>query len=55
MKLLQHILPVAALLFAATACTEVETYPLSGEECGPEDAVQELDAADCVVGAAPGV
>ncbi len=30
------------------ACTEPETYPVSGEECGPNDPVQSLDAKDCL-------
>ena len=41
------------LLFAAalalTACVAPDKYPVSGEECGPEDPVKEIDAsmADC--------
>jgi hypothetical protein len=42
----------ATLLIAAltlTACENTDTYPISGEECGPNDPVQTLDAADCAV------
>ena len=41
---------LASLLAALTlsACTEDETYPVSGEECGPNDPVKDLDAADCL-------
>ncbi len=34
------------------ACERDGTYPLTGEECGPNDPVQTLDASDCTV---PGV
>ena len=37
----------AALLLAA--CTEPGRYPVSGEECGPDDPVKSLDASDCLV------
>lgn len=44
---------LAALMLAAallSACENTnETYPISGEECGPNDPVQTLDAADCAV------
>ena len=40
-------LPVLALLLAG--CQEPTTYPISGEECDPNDPVQTLDAADCMV------
>ncbi|MES0828339.1 hypothetical protein [Ruegeria sp. SCP11] len=36
----------AALLLSACE-KDVETYPVSGEQCGPEDPVKTLDAADC--------
>ncbi len=42
---------LAALMMAAmllSACEKTaETYPVTGEQCGPEDPVQTLDAADC--------
>ena len=41
-----------ALILAATlalaACTAPDTYPITGEACGPEDPVKELDASDCL-------
>ena len=37
----------AALLL--TACSEPGRYPVTGEQCGPDDAVQTLDASDCLV------
>lgn len=32
------------------ACTEPNTYPVTGEECGPEDPVKTMDArvSDCM-------
>lgn len=36
----------AQLLLAA--CTQPGTYPISGEACGPDDPVQQLDAGDCL-------
>ena len=42
-------LPVAGFLFVLAACTEKDTYPLTGKACGPEDAVQELDANECAI------
>lgn len=40
------------MMFAVllTACeNNGETYPVTGEECGPDDPVKKLDAADCLV------
>jgi hypothetical protein len=37
------------LCLGLTACENTGTYPISGEECGPNDPVQTLDAADCAV------
>jgi hypothetical protein len=39
-------------LLAATGCTQPGQYPVSGQECGPGDPVQDLDINDCTV---PGV
>lgn len=36
-----------AILLAVAGCTEPDTYPLTGEECGPQDPVLDLGAADC--------
>ena len=40
---------------AVTACTEDETYPISGETCSEDDPVLTLDAADCSLPPATGV
>lgn len=38
------------------ACTpEENTYPLTGEECGPEDPVQDFGGTDCLPPAGTGV
>lgn len=43
------ILAASALAFLSlAACTEGDTYPISGEECGPNDPVKDLNAADCL-------
>lgn len=39
-----------ALLAAALAllgCADPGTYPISGQECGPEDPVQTISPAEC--------
>ena len=36
----------AALNKLGSLCAE-EKYPVSGEDCGPEDPVKSLDASDC--------
>lgn len=41
------ILAFLFLPLLLAACTEPGTYPISGEECGPDDPVLELDASDC--------
>ena len=39
-------------IFGATvllaACTQTETYPVTGEACGPDDPVKQVDALDCL-------
>ncbi|MGJ8587480.1 MAG: hypothetical protein ACSHXW_04950 [Yoonia sp.] len=40
------LIPILMILFLAS-CAQDGTYPLSGEECGPNDPVLTLDAADC--------
>lgn len=42
-------LMLASSLVLAACEKEAETYPISGEECGPEDPVKTLDAEDCFV------
>jgi hypothetical protein len=49
-RLTQITLVTLALVLAG--CTEPGHYPVSGEECGPNDPVLELDANDCGV---PGI
>lgn len=39
---------VLSCLLLIPACTDPETYPVSGEKCGPDDPVRTLDARDCV-------
>ncbi|MGI3185781.1 hypothetical protein [Nioella aestuarii] len=36
-----------AILGFLAACTPPDTYPISGEECGPDDPVQDMSAHDC--------
>ena len=43
-----RFLPLFALLLVAS-CANDGTYPVSGEECGPNDPVLTLDALDCTV------
>lgn len=38
---------MAAAVFLSACEKDTETYPVSGEQCGPEDPVKTLDAADC--------
>ncbi|UWR02573.1 hypothetical protein K3740_16235 [Ruegeria conchae] len=45
---------LSALLVASAAILagcekEAETYPITGEQCGPEDPVKTLDAEDCYI------
>lgn len=44
---------VAVLIVAAatlSACEKsTETYPVTGEQCGPNDPVKTLDAEDCYI------
>jgi len=41
-------LPLLALLILVN-CAPQGRYPVSGEECGPNDPVLTLNAADCTV------
>lgn len=45
---------LAALLVASAAILagcekDSNTYPISGEQCGPDDPVKTLDAEDCYI------
>ena len=42
------ILLVLLAAFGLAACVEPETYPLTGEECGPDDPIQEMTGDGCV-------
>ena len=46
MKTLTQI-TLVALALAVAGCTDPAHYPVSGEECGPNDPVRDLDANDC--------
>lgn len=35
------------LILGLMGCENQNTYPLTGEECGPDDPVTTLDARDC--------
>ncbi|MDU8911614.1 hypothetical protein [Aestuariicoccus sp. MJ-SS9] len=41
------LLALVLSCLALTACTGPDQYPVSGQECGPNDPVKELDAPDC--------
>ncbi|MEX0350040.1 MAG: hypothetical protein AB3N15_11505 [Paracoccaceae bacterium] len=47
--LAKSLLAAVAALALLGACTKEGTYPVSGDQCGPEDPVQTLDAADCYI------
>ena len=56
----RHMRPSLLLLallaaFGLAACVEEETYPLTGEACGPEDPVQDFGATDCSPVAGTGI
>ena len=47
MKNLTIIVLIGA--FAALAgCSDTQHYPVSGQECGPNDPVRDLDAGNCL-------
>ena len=46
MKRLILILIVSLPLFLS-GCENDGKYPISGEDCGPDDPVKTLDASDC--------
>jgi hypothetical protein len=47
MRFAMKFIPLIALLFIAS-CAD-DRYPVSGDQCGPEDPVLTLDASDCTV------
>lgn len=40
-------LTLAAMILGLAACTEDQTYPVTGQECHEDDPVLSLDAVDC--------
>ena len=46
MKILTWTVGIIAM-FGLAACAEPGHYPVSDEECGPNDPVLTLDASDC--------
>ncbi|MCV6584311.1 MAG: hypothetical protein OIF47_02120 [Marinibacterium sp.] len=43
-----RVLPLVVILAALAACTTApETYPVSDDVCGPDDAVKELSVPNC--------
>ncbi|WP_175498571.1 hypothetical protein [Sulfitobacter marinus] len=40
-------LTVIVLLLGAAGCTDLDHYPISGQECSADDPVLDLDANDC--------
>lgn len=40
---------IAGLAMMLTACEDTTRYPVTEEQCGPNDLVLGLDAADCNV------
>ena len=46
MKRLTQI-ALVALTLAVTGCAEPGRYPVSGDECGPNDPVLDMKAPDC--------
>lgn len=47
MKLICSLFAVLLVLQIA-GCVREGTYPITGQECSPDDPVQRLDASDCV-------
>ena len=45
MSSFSKLLLVLAAVLAVSACTQPKTYPISGQECGPEDPVLDVDAS----------
>ncbi|WP_209598391.1 hypothetical protein [Ruegeria sp. HKCCSP351] len=47
-KSLAALMMISAMLLSACE-NKGETYPVTGEQCGPNDPVKTLDAEDCYV------
>ncbi len=50
-----RLLALLAVLGLAACEPEQETYPVSGQECGPNDPVQDFGGTDCISPAGSGV
>ncbi len=46
---MRPLISVAAIcaVLAVMGCEQQNAYPISAEECGPNDPVKTLDASDC--------
>lgn len=47
MRYIVSLIAVVATTFVL-GCEQTGKYPVSGEECAPEDPVKSLDVSDCV-------
>lgn len=47
MMKLSTLLAILGVAFLGFACSDTSHYPLSGEDCEPEDPVQELSTLQC--------
>ncbi|SNS93255.1 hypothetical protein SAMN05421757_104404 [Tropicimonas sediminicola] len=44
---LRTLLAILGLAVLGFACTDTQHYPITGEECGPDDPVQDLSVQQC--------
>ncbi len=42
-------LTLLTMTLAIIGCSTPDHYPISGQECGPNDPVKDLSAADCTI------
>lgn len=47
---MKSFLLIAATIFVVSGCTQPESYPVSGEECGPNDPVLDMTVPGCIPG-----
>lgn len=47
MKFVQSLFMISLVLLIS-GCIREDRYPITGEECGPDDPVRGLDASDCI-------
>ncbi len=45
MSAVYRLVSMLFVLVMLSACTDPKTYPVSGQECGPNDPVHDVDAA----------